>query len=120
MFVYLSGAGSCSWRCWNVFLAVGSRRSSLAVRQGSWWSSTCPGIRGRSTRCGLASLEASPSLWRRTARINTSCSDCCRGARRGTPAWALLSGFVVFAQFAVFLLIGLMLAAYYHISRRRC
>ena len=61
-----------------------------------------------------ADRRHAPDPRRRRAPISSSCSACSRRARGRTRRWGVFaSGIVVFAQFALFLLIGVMLWVFY-------
>ena len=55
-----------------------------------------------------------PRRWRRTAPISSSCSGCCRRDRSSDAQAAVIgSGVAVIFQFALFLMLGIGLWAFY-------
>jgi solute:Na+ symporter, SSS family len=61
-------------------------------------------------------IGGTPLLRRATAPINSSCSACWRLADRSSPTIALISsGVAILFQFALFLMVGIMLWAFYRV-----
>ena len=115
MFVYIAGAGAVAIALlgridggWAEVVRVGSETGRFVVLDASLDFTQGLHAVGRPARRRRADAR------RRTAPINTWCSGCCRRNRRRPRRRGLvLSGFIVFAQFILFLLIGVMLYTHY-------